>query len=152
VRDVTNIAKAAQALEDWVLVVFGEPDDEFLKLDVKFISPKPRMEYLTSCLNCDIALNPLKLDERFHYSSSNRLYEFISLGIRVMATKAQTYVDKFGDDLLWISENSTAEEITHILKEIEKYPKGEQLRKYLEKYNWEDTIKNLVTKYEMLLN
>ncbi len=34
VRDVSNFAKAAQALEDWVMVVFSEVDEEFAKLGV----------------------------------------------------------------------------------------------------------------------
>ena len=151
VRDVTNIAEAANNLDNWVLVVFGEPDKEFSTLGVHFIEPKPRMEYLTSCMKCDVALNPLKLDERFHYSSSNRLYEFVSLGIRVMATKAQTYLDKFGDSLIWIDENTTIEEIEEILNNIEKYPSGEKLRKKVEIYNWENESKKLVEKYKKLL-
>lgn len=152
VRDVTNITKAAFELEDWVMVVFGEPDEEFSKLGVKFIAQKPRMEYLTSCLQCDIALNPLFLDERFNYSSSNRLYEFISLGLRVIATPAQTYLDKFGESLIWIKEDTSVEDIKRILEKIETYPTGKELRKFLDTYNWEDAVKVLVNRYEELLN
>ena len=147
VRDVTNIALAAQELDDWVLVVFGQEDEEFKKLGVKFLEPKPRLEYLTSCLKCDVALNPLILDERFNYSSSNRLYEFVSLGIRIIATPAQTYVDKFNNALIWIYKDTPSEKIVDILKNIDKYPTKEEIRAYAEKYNWEDNIQRLIEKY-----
>ncbi|MBK5114848.1 MAG: hypothetical protein KGD59_11565 [Candidatus Heimdallarchaeota archaeon] len=148
VRDVSNFAKAAQALDDWVMVVFSEVDEEFVKLGVEFIEPKPRMEYLASIAKCDVALNTLLLDERFHYSSSNRLYEFIALGLRVIVSKAQTYVDKFGESIIWAGTESPAEEIKQILIDIDKYPSGEELRKFMKKYNWGNEVQKLVKFYQ----
>ena len=151
VRDVSNFAKAAQELDDWVMVVFSSIDEEFEKLGVKFIDPKPRMEYLASVSKCDVALNTLLLDERFHYSSSNRLYEFIALGLRVIASPAQTYIKKFGDDLIWAGTETPKEEIKEILRNIDNYTTGKDLQKFIEKYNWENEMDKLVKKYEELL-
>ncbi|MFW9922913.1 MAG: glycosyltransferase [Candidatus Thorarchaeota archaeon] len=152
VRDVSNFAQAAQELDDWVMVVFSEVDEEFAKLGVKFIEPKPRMEYLASIAKCDVALNTLLLDERFHYSSSNRLYEFIALGLRVIVSPAQTYIDKFGDALIYAGTETSKDDLVKILKNIESYPTGVELRKFLEKYNWEDEVSKLVSSYQKMLH
>ncbi len=106
------------------------------------------MEYLASIAKCDVALNTLLLDERFHYSSSNRLYEFIALGLRVIVSRANTYIDKFGDSIIWAGTETPVEEIKQILINIDNYPTGEELKKFMKKYNWEDQIIKLVNFYQ----
>ncbi|NHJ04809.1 MAG: hypothetical protein EAX90_08295 [Candidatus Heimdallarchaeota archaeon] len=151
VRDVSEFAKAVNELDDWVMVVFGPEDEEFKKMGVHFLPPRPQIEYLASIAKCDVAINPLILDERTNYSSPNRVFEFVSLGLKVISSKSVYLEDKFGDKLIWADTNTPKEKIKEILRNIEKYPNKEELQKISEKFNWESEMDNLIAKYHEIL-
>ncbi|NHJ39627.1 MAG: glycosyltransferase family 4 protein [Asgard group archaeon] len=152
VRDVSVYAEAANELDDWVLVVFGPEDEKFIKIGVKFLPPRDQIAYLASISKCNVALNPLILDERTHYSSSNRIFEFVSLGLKVISSKAKYLEDKFNDYLIWAGPDASKEDIKEILNNIEKYPTKEELIKIGKKYSWEQEIQKLVDSYHKLVN
>ncbi|NHJ48129.1 MAG: glycosyltransferase family 4 protein [Asgard group archaeon] len=152
VRDVAVYAEAIAELDDWVMIVFGPEDEEYQKLGVKFLPPRDQIAYLACISECDVALNPLILDERTHYSSSNRIFEFVSLGLRVLSSKAKYLEKKFGDNLIWAGPESTKEEIIKILENIDDYPGKETLMSVGGKYYWEQEIMKLVDKYQQFLS
>ncbi|MBN1328393.1 MAG: glycosyltransferase [Candidatus Heimdallarchaeota archaeon] len=152
-RNVENIVQAVEELDDWVLVVFGPKEERFENRGVVFIPAKPRFEYLASCKFCQVALNPIVINERNHYCSPNRFYEFVKIGLRVFTPKAKTFIEKFGEDaLIWVDTNCSKEEIKNILVNIEQYPTGKELQKIAEKFQWEKEVQKVVDKYANLLS
>ncbi|NHJ40557.1 MAG: glycosyltransferase family 4 protein [Asgard group archaeon] len=150
-RDIKKFARAAQELNDWVLIIFGPEDAVFKEMGVKFLKPRPLIEYLASISKCNVMLNPLVLNERIHFCSPNRLYEGTALGLRFISTKAQAFYENFDDLLIWINEDTTKEEIINILTNIDKYPTGEEIRKFSKKYSWEKEVQKLIKQYNKLL-
>lgn len=146
-RNSNQIVKAVNELDEWVIVNFGISDEEYEKLGVISIGFKPRFEFIKSCSKCDIILNPLVLDELMHYSSPNRFFEAALLGVRIISSKAKTLVDKFDDLIIWINPNAPIEEIKEILRNIDSYPSGVEIKKAAMKYTWEKEEKKLITKY-----
>lgn len=150
-RDITKFVEAVNELDDWVLVIFGSEDKIFTDLGVKFLPPRSPVEYLASSAKCDVALNPLVLNERLNFCSPNRLYESVALGLRVISTKAIAFYENFGDMLIWIGTDTPKEKIVEILKNIDDYPTGEEIKIFSKKFNWEDSVKKLVNRYEEIL-
>ncbi|NHJ48132.1 MAG: glycosyltransferase family 4 protein [Asgard group archaeon] len=151
-RDIQKFVDAAQELDDWVLVIFGPEDEELIEKEVKYLEPRPIIEYLASCSGCDVMLNPLVLNERIHYVSPNRLYEGTSLGLRIISTKAQGFYDDFGELLIWIDENTTKEDIIGILNKIDEYPTSKEIKKFAERFSWEKEKEKLINNYNKLIN
>lgn len=149
--DIKKFVYAAQELDDWVMVVFGPEDEVYSEMGVKFLKPRPLLEYLASCSRCDVMLNPLVLNERIDFCSPNRLYEGTALGLRFISTKAQVFFENFDDMLIWIDEKTTKEEIVKILTNIDNYPTGKEIREFTKKYDWEQEIKKLIKHYNKLL-
>ena len=151
-RNIDNIAEVANELDDWVIVNFGEPDEKFDKLGVVSIGFKPRFEFIASCSMCDIILNPLILDELMHYSSPNRFFEAALLDVRIISSKVKTLMEKFNDLLIWVNTDTSKEEIKIILKNIDEYPSGKEIKKVASKFIWENEEKKLIARYNELLN
>jgi len=109
------------------------------------------MAYLANSAKCDVALNPLVLNERLHHCSPNRLYEMTALGLRVITPKAHVFYEKFGDLLIYTNTTTPKEEIKEILQSIDNYPSGSDIKKFSERYRWEKEISTLVKSYDLLL-
>ena len=151
VRDVTVFAETINELDDWVMIVFGPEDEEFLKLNVKFLPPRDQIAYLASISECDVAINPLIVDERTNYSSPNRVFEFVSLGLKVISSKTVYLEDKFKDYLIWAGPETPKDEIKQILSNVESFHSNDELKKIGLKFIWEEEIKKLYIKYTELL-
>ncbi len=149
-RNIDNIAKAVNELDDWVIVNFGVSDEKYKKLGVVSVGFKPRFEFIASCSKCDIILNPLILDELMHHSSPNRLFEAALLGVRIISSKVKTLVDKFDDLLIWVNSDTPKEDVKKILKNVDEYPSGEEIRKVAQIFTWENEGKKLIAKYNEL--
>ncbi|NHJ40556.1 MAG: glycosyltransferase family 4 protein [Asgard group archaeon] len=150
-RSILNIAQATAELDDWVLIVFGKIDEKYEEMGVVFFPQTTRLKYLVNCSYCDLALNILQIDdERLNYSSSNRLYEFVSLGLKVISSKVQTLMDKFQDKMIWVNQDTPKEEIKQILRNIDNYPSKEEIQKYSKKFTWEIEMGRLMRKYNDL--
>ena len=91
------------------------------------------------------------MDERTHYSSSNRIFEFVSLGLRVLSSKAKYLEKKFDNNLIWAGPESTKDEIKKILENIDNFPSKNALMSIGEKYTWEQEILKLVDRYKKFL-
>jgi len=152
VRDITVFVEAANELDDWVMIIFGPEDEKYAKLGVKFLPPRDQLAYLASIAKCHVALNPLILDERTHYSSSNRIFEFVSLGLKVLSSKAKYLVEKFNDHLIWAGPDIPKEEVKQILKNIDIYTSRKDLQKIGSTYSWDEEINKLYQKYEVLIS
>ncbi len=150
-RDITNIVQAVSELDDWAVIIFSKPDEKFENLGVKFLQPRSLIEFLACCSRCDIALNPLILNERTHYSSPNRLFEFAVLGLKIMSSKAKTFVDKFDDSLIWVDPATPKEDIKDILIHLERYASGEEMKKLAKDFFWEKEAMKLIEKYNEML-
>ncbi|NHJ47085.1 MAG: glycosyltransferase family 4 protein [Asgard group archaeon] len=151
-RDIYNITKAVEKLDDWVIVIFGPKDEEYEKMGVIFFPHTNRLEFLVNCSQCDVALNTVKyMDERRHYASANRIYESLALGLKIISTKAQTYVEKFGEKAIWAGPETSVEDFKDILTNFEKYPTKEEIRLFSKNFSWENEMNKLTQKYEELI-
>jgi len=150
-RNINNFVEAISDLEDWVMIIIGPEDESYSKQGVKFLPPMQIIQYLACVARCDVALNPLALNERLQYCSPNRLYENAALGIRIISTKAKVFYEKFNDLLIWADENTSKNEIKNILENINEYPSGQEIKEYAKRFNWEDSVKILITKYDEIL-
>ncbi len=150
-RNVVNIAEAVNELPNWVLVVFGPEDEKYKNQSVKFLPRKPLDEFLASCSKCVLGTNLIATsNDWYNYISSNRVFELTALGLNVISTRVRTLIDKFGDNLIWVDENVSKEEIIKILKEIDKYPLKEKMREISKNFFWEIQEKNLIEAYDKL--
>jgi len=147
VRDISVYVEAVNELDDWVMIVFGPEDEIYSKLGVKFLPPRDQLAYMACISQCDVALNPLILDERTHYSSSNRIFEFVSLGLKVLSSKAKYLVEKFDDNLIWAGPDIPKETVKQILMNIDNYPTKKELQKIGSKFSWDEEIEKLFQKY-----
>lgn len=151
VRDISIFVEAVTELDNWIIVVFGPHDETYENYDVQFVPPVPRNEYLASCLKCDLALNTLIDTERTQYCSSNRLFEFVALGLRVISNRVNTLVEKFGNYLIWMENLKTKDDVIKLLTNIDSYPSSEEIKEKSLEFIWEEEIKKLVNQYKRLL-
>ncbi len=150
-RNVLNYAKAISELDDWVLVIFGPKDEKLVELGAHFVPYKPLIEYLSCCSKCDVAIHPVILNERSHYGSPNRIFESALLGLRIISSKAKTLVDKFNNYIIWAGPETSKEDLIKIFRNIDDYPTGEEIKKIAKSFNWEESIKKLINRYEEIL-
>ncbi|HUT80234.1 MAG TPA: glycosyltransferase [Candidatus Bathyarchaeia archaeon] len=152
VRNVISIAEAVNELPDWMLVVFGPEDENYIGKSVKFFQKRPLEEFLACCAKCTIGANLMPIyNDWYNYISSNRIFELTTLGLNLFSTKVKTLMDKFGENFIWVDEKIEKEEVIKILEKIDNYPLGSKMREIAKNFFWEKQEKKLVSSYEKLL-
>ncbi|MCF2142100.1 MAG: hypothetical protein K9W42_00170 [Candidatus Heimdallarchaeota archaeon] len=150
-RKIDSNIKAVSELKDWVLVIFGEKSKRYLKQGVKFLDVRPVEGYLANCAKCDLLINPLELNTRNHHSSPDRIFEGALLGLRIISTKAASLFEKFGDTIIWVSNEHTKDEIKQILTNLETFPNGKNTQEKAKNYTWEKQEEILISRYNNLI-
>jgi glycosyltransferase involved in cell wall biosynthesis len=90
--------------------------------------PRVRQAELPARLGgCDAGLVPTRLDGMTHYSLSNKLLEYVHLGLPVLAARLPSYAHYLPENAAWYWTPNDAADLARVIAEFAAAPPGERL-------------------------
>jgi len=124
---------------------------------VRFESPLPQSALPARLGACDAGVVPTRLDGMTRYSLSNKLLEYIHLGIPVLAARLPSYAGYLAEDAAWYWTPGDPDDLARAIADLaasdaaERTRRTEQARKGLAPFVWSLERERLLAAYRELL-
>ncbi len=125
---------------------------------VTFVDPMPQSQLPRFLCDFDGGLVPTRLDTMTRYSLSNKLLEYLHLGMPVLAARLPSYEEYFNDSSLWYweagSPESMADAVDRFIRSdpAERASRTMDAQRRMERFAWESERQLLLGVYRELLN
>src|SRR5213083_2243321 len=129
-----------------------------LSLDaVGFESPIPQPELPARLRRCAAGVVPTRLDGMTRYSLSNKLVDYVHLGIPLLAARLPSYLRYFGEDMLWYFTPGDPNDLARSIRALaaataaERARRAQLARQASAPYDWARERERLLAAYAELL-
>src|SRR5213083_521049 len=129
-----------------------------LSLDtVAFESPIPQPELPARLARCAAGVVPTRLDGMTRYSLSNKLVDYVHLGIPLLAARLPSYLRYFGEDMLWYFTPGDPNDLARSIRALaaataaERARRAQLARQASAPYDWARERERLLAAYAELL-
>src|SRR3989442_8774815 len=129
-----------------------------LSLDVvTFESPIPQPALPARLGRCAAGVVPTQLDGMTRYSLSNKLLDYVHLGIPLLAARLPSYLRYFGEDMLWYFTPGDPNDLARAIRDLAAAPAAERVRRArlareaIAPYDWVRERERLLAAYAELL-
>jgi glycosyltransferase involved in cell wall biosynthesis len=167
-RNVDIVAKAIRKLDvnkqlQVSLELFGSGNEEYIDEIKDIISETdavfkwhgsvPHEEIPTSVGKCDVGLSPLPPLNSYEVSSPAKIFEYLSLGLPVIATDitAHSHILRAGKDCILVEPDNTSEfgdAITDILEENTRQIMSDNARNSALRHDWTKRFQQIESQIE----
>jgi glycosyltransferase involved in cell wall biosynthesis len=124
---------------------------------VRFEVPLPQAALPARLAQCDVGLVPTRLDGMTRYSLSNKLLEYVHLGIPVLAARLPSYNHYFSEDSLWYWRPHDPEDLARAITDFasssttERRSRANRARSALSELVWPRERERLLAAYQELI-
>ena len=124
---------------------------------VRFESPLPQAALPARLAQCDVGLVPTRLNGMTQYSLSNKLLEYVHLGIPALAARLPSYSHYFSDDSLWYWRPHDSKDLARAIADFasssttERRSRADRARAALSELAWTRERERLVAAYQELI-
>jgi glycosyltransferase involved in cell wall biosynthesis len=125
--------------------------------NVRFESPLPQPALPARLSRCDAGVVPTRLDAMTRYSLSNKLLEYVHLGLPILAARLPSYRHYLGEDTAWYWTPGDPADFARAIGELASAPPGEPLARArraqlaLAGIAWPGERERLITLYREML-
>jgi glycosyltransferase involved in cell wall biosynthesis len=125
---------------------------------VRFELPLPQAALPARLGQCDVGLVPTRLNGMTRYSLSNKLLEYVHLGLPVLAARLPSYNDYFSEDCLWYWRPHDAKDLARAIADFastsitERCGRAHRARSALSELAWPRERERLLAAYQELIN
>ena len=129
-----------------------------LSLDaVAFEAPIPQPALPARLSRCAAGVVPTRLDGMTRYSLSNKLLDYVHLGIPLLAARLPSYLRYFGEDMLWYFTPGDPNDLASSIRALaaaaaaERARRAQLARQATAPYDWARERERLLAAYAELL-
>jgi len=124
---------------------------------VTFVDPMPQGQLPSFLCDFDGGLVPTRLDTMTQYSLSNKLLEYVHLGMPVLAARLPSYEEYFSDSSLWYWDAGSPESMVGTVDRFTRSGQAERAsrtadaQRKMERFAWESERQLLLGIYRELM-
>ena len=163
---IRALARARSAGLDAGLTILGDGPERpglqrlaaDLSLDaVAFEPPIPQPALPARLSRCAAGVVPTRLDGMTRFSLSNKLLDYVHLGIPLLAARLPSYLRYFGEEMLWYFTPGDSDDLARAIRDLAAAPAAERAsrarlaRQAIAPYDWARERERLLAAYADLL-